>query len=383
MISNWLLPLLATISSAAGIGIVVAVIVLYCRLRGKSSSNNINNIDVETFMRNTGSMVPKRYSYSDIKNMTETFKDKLGQGGYGGVYKGKLLDGQLVAVKVLNESKGNGEEFINEVASISRTSHVNIDALDGYCFEGIRRALVYEFMPNGSLDKFIYDEASSTTNPHLGWETLFNITTGIARGLEYLHRGCNTQILHFDIKPHNILLGQDFYPKIFDYGFAKLCPRKKSFISMLDARGTVGYIAPEMFYRNFGGVSHKFDVYSYGMMVLEMVGGRKNMKVSAYHTSEVYFPRWIYTHFQQDQDVGVLEGLTREEEEIARKMSIVGLWSIQTNLSDQPLMSKVVEMLEGSITSLQIPPKPYLCSSSRLTGSSQTTLENPLVSRES
>ncbi|XP_043705074.1 LEAF RUST 10 DISEASE-RESISTANCE LOCUS RECEPTOR-LIKE PROTEIN KINASE-like 2.4 [Telopea speciosissima] len=358
------------ISSVAGIGIMVTLIVLYCCLSEKSSLNNKNkDIDVESFLRNNGSLVPKRYSYSDIKKITNSFKEKLGQGGYGSVFKGKLLDGRLVAVKILNESKGNGEEFINEVASISRTSHVNIVALLGYCFEGIRRALLYEFMPNGSLDKFIYDKESSTTIPRLGWETLFNIATGIGRGLEYLHRGCNTRILHFDIKPHNILLDQDFCPKIADFGLAKLCPRKDSIISMKDRRGTIGYIAPEVFFRNFGGVSHKSDVYSYGMMVLEMVGGRKNMNLAADHTSEVYFPHWIYRHFQEDQDELGLEWLTtgEEEEEIARKMSLVGLWCIQTDPSNRPSMSKVVEMLEGSITSLQIPPKPYLCSPTRLT----------------
>ncbi|XP_042497726.1 LEAF RUST 10 DISEASE-RESISTANCE LOCUS RECEPTOR-LIKE PROTEIN KINASE-like 2.2 [Macadamia integrifolia] len=371
--------LAVVVSSATGIGILVTVIVLYCCLRGKSSFVNKNkDIDIESILRNNGSFVP-RYSYSDIKKMTNSYKDKLGEGGYGVVFKGKLLDGRLVAVKILNISNGNGEEFINEVASISKTSHVNIVALVGYCFEGIKRALVYEFMPNGPLDKFIYYDSSSTTHPHFGWETLFDIATGIGRGLEYLHRGCNTRILHFDIKPHNILLDQDFCPKISDFGLAKLCPRKESIISMMGMRGTIGYIAPEVFSRNFGGVSHKSDVYSYGMMVLEMVGGRRNVKVPVDHTSEIYFPHWIYRKFQQDQKLEVLEGLvTRVEEEIARKMTLVGLWCIQTNPSNRPSMSKVVEMLEGSISSLQIPPKPYLCSppSSPTDCSTSTTLEN-------
>nr|DAD35414.1 TPA_asm: hypothetical protein HUJ06_006054 [Nelumbo nucifera] len=162
----------------------------------------------ETFIRYINNTLEEKreelYSYSQVKEMTNSFKDKLGQGGFGGVYKGKLLDGRVVAVKVLSETKGNnGEEFINEVASISRTSHVNQ-----------KRALIYEFMPNGSLEKFIYGSKSLIMNPHLGWERLYQIAIGIARGLEYLHRGCNTRILHFDIKPHNILLDQDFCPKI-------------------------------------------------------------------------------------------------------------------------------------------------------------------------
>ncbi|XP_031261812.1 PR5-like receptor kinase [Pistacia vera] len=194
--------------------------------------------------------------------MTNSFRDKLGEGGYGGVYKGKLLDGRNVAVKVLKEAKGNGEEFINEVASISRTSHVNIVALLGFCFEGSKRALVYEFMPNGSLEKFIY-EKSMETNQKLTWENLYQIAVGIAQGLEYLRRGCSTRILHFDIKPHNILLDEEFCPKISDFGLAKICLKKESIISLTGTRGTIGYIVPEVVSRNFGEVSHKSDVYSY------------------------------------------------------------------------------------------------------------------------
>ncbi|KAK4598489.1 hypothetical protein RGQ29_015804 [Quercus rubra] len=160
----------------------------------------------------------------------------------------------------------------------------------GFCFEESKRALIYEFMPNGSLEKFIYKENPLNANRQLGWEALYKIAVGIARGLEYLHRGCNTQILHFDIKPHNILLDENFCPKISDFGLAKICPREESVISMLGVRGTAGYIAPEVFCRNIGGVSHKSDVYSYGMMVLEMVGGRKNIDVSVDRVSEIYFP---------------------------------------------------------------------------------------------
>jgi serine/threonine protein kinase len=219
---------------------------------------------VEAFLRSHGPLGIRRYSYSDIKKMTNSFEDKLGQGGYGGVYKGKLQDGCLVAVKVLIESRGNGEEFVNEVASISRTSHVNIVTLMGFCFEGSKRALIYEFMPNGSLDKFIYKGNLLNANCQLAWETLYKIAVGIAHGLEYLHKGCNTRILHFDIKPHNILLDESFLPKVSDFGLAKICARDESIISLLGARGTAEYIALELFCRNFGAVSHKSDVYSYG-----------------------------------------------------------------------------------------------------------------------
>ncbi|VVA40996.1 PREDICTED: LEAF RUST 10 DISEASE-RESISTANCE [Prunus dulcis] len=181
-------------------------------------------------------MAPKRYSYSDVKKMTHWFKDQIGKAGYGTVYRGKLPDGLLVAVKVLSESKGNGEDFINEVASIGRTSHVNIVTLCGFCYERNKRALIYEFMPNGSLENFIRKQGSEMANSRLEWKKLSEIAVGIARGLEYLHRGCNTRIVHFDIKPQNILLDKYFCPKVADFGLAKLCKTKESIVLMLGTR---------------------------------------------------------------------------------------------------------------------------------------------------
>ncbi|KAK8582838.1 hypothetical protein V6N13_069606 [Hibiscus sabdariffa] len=322
-------------------------------------------------------LAPKRYRYSDIKKIISSFQDKLGKGGYGDVYKGKLLDGRHVAVKILNKSKSNGEDFINEVASISRTSHVNIVTLLGFCIEGRHRALVYEFMPNGSLEKFIFRE--KTDHRRLEWEKLYRIAVGIARGLDYLHRGCNTRILHFDIKPHNILLDDEFCPKISDFGLARSCQGNESFISMTGARGTIGYIAPEVFSRNFGRVSHKSDVYSYGMMILEMVGGRKNINVEVDRTSEIYFPDYIYSRIELDGELG-LEGIENEDElEKARKMIIVSLWCIQTDPSNRPSMSRVVEMLEGTVDSLTIPPKPFLSSSPSRAAAATTNCSSTLV----
>ncbi|XP_050902740.1 LEAF RUST 10 DISEASE-RESISTANCE LOCUS RECEPTOR-LIKE PROTEIN KINASE-like 2.4 isoform X5 [Lathyrus oleraceus] len=300
----------------------------------------------------------------EIKKMTNSFKVKLGQGGFGVVYKGNLFNGCPVAVKILNASKRNGEEFINEVASITRTSHVNVVTLLGFCFEGRKKALVYEFMSNGSLDKFIYNKGSETIE-YLSWDNLHHVAKGIARGLEYLHRGCTTRILHFDIKPHNILLDENFNPKISDFGLAKLCLRKESIISMSDQRGTMGYVAPEVWNRHFGGVSHKSDVYSYGMMLLEMVGGRKNINADTSHTSEIYFPHWVYSRLEFGSDLRPNGVMDTKEDEIARRMTIVGMWCIQTFPNDRPTMSKVVEMLEVSMNSLQIPPKPLLSSPTR------------------
>lgn len=314
---------------------------------------NKNNQHMETLIRH-GTLAPKRYRCSEIKKMTNSFQVKLGQGGYGSVYKGRLPNNRLVAVKILNTSYNNGEEFINEVVSISRTSHVNIVSLLGFCFEGQKKALIYEYMANGSLEKFIYNPGA---HQHLGWRNLYQIAIGIARGLEYLHRGCNTRILHFDIKPHNVLLDEDMCPKISDFGLAKLCSKKESIISMQDARGTIGYMAPEVYFMNSGTVSHKSDVYSYGMMVLEMVGGRKNVDVAAEKTSRIYFPWWVHERLQQGSSLELKEVKNNEENEIAEKMVLVALWCIQPNPNDRPSITEVIEMLEGSIDALEVPPK--------------------------
>ncbi|GJV31146.1 putative glycerophosphodiester phosphodiesterase [Tanacetum coccineum] len=368
-----LIRVILLIGLSAGAATILIIIILCLKKKYGWRKNAEYNVNVEIFLKNQEFLAPKRYSYSQIKKMTNSFEVKIGQGGFGSVYRGELRCGNLVAVKILSELKGNGKDFVNEVASVGRTCHVNIVSLVGFCLEGRRRALVYEFMPNGSLEqkKKLDIDAVSSSNSHLGWEKLHQIAIGIARGLEYLHRGCNTRILHLDIKPHNILLDQDFYPKISDFGLAKLFPEKRSMISMTDMRGTPGYIAPELFSRSFGGVSHKSDVCSYGMMILEMVGGRKNVQVEVDHTSEIYFPHWIYKKIELHEEQLGLHGIVSEvESEMARKMIIVGLWCIQTNSLSRPTMTKVVEMLEGGLELLEMPPKPYMFSPSRSADSS-------------
>ncbi|PWA53290.1 protein kinase-like domain, Concanavalin A-like lectin/glucanase domain protein [Artemisia annua] len=345
-----------------GIGTVIISIVLALCLRFKFIRRHKTEsyINVEAFIKNHEALAPKRYTYSSVRKMTDSFKVKVGEGGYGSVYQGTLPNGNSVAVKLLNELKGNGEDLVNELASISKTSHVNIVSLLGFCFEGRHRALIYEYMSNGSLEKFIYNRSSPLSSSQLEWKKLYEISVGIGRGLEYLHRGCNTQILHFDIKPHNILLDQDFCPKISDFGLAKLCPEKRSVVSMSGMRGTPGYIAPEVFSRNFGGVSHKSDVYSYGMMVLEMVGGRREVVVEDEDMSSMHFPHSIYKQLVSNRNLGLRGILNEEDKERVIKMVLVSFWCIQSDPSSRPSMSKVLEMLEGNLESLEVPPKPFL-----------------------
>ncbi|XP_050385664.1 rust resistance kinase Lr10-like [Argentina anserina] len=325
-----------------------------------------NQLKIERFLGDYRALKPSRYSYADIKRITDQFKDKLGQGAYGTVYKGKLSSECFVAVKVLNNTKGDGEEFVNEVGTMGHIHHVNVVRLVGFCADGFRRALVYDFLPNGSLQDFI--STADNNNAFLGWDKLQDIALGIAKGIEYLHQGCDQRILHFDIKPHNVLLDHNFTPKISDFGLAKLCSKDQSIVSMTTARGTMGYIAPEVFSRNFGNVSYKSDVYSYGMVLLEMVGGRKNMSSTTEDTTEVYYPEWIYNLLEEGEDLRIHVG-EEGDAKIAKRLAIVGLWCIQWHPVDRPSMKGVVQMLEGGET-LTMPPNPFASQGS--TGSANT-----------
>ncbi|XBI24293.1 hypothetical protein VPH35_049409 [Triticum aestivum] len=352
--------ILIAVTSAAGALLFTCIYVLVWRKKGKrlrfllckkTSSNTEKNY--EAMIVSYGSLAPKRYMYSEVMKITSSRSDQLGKGGYGVVFKGRLHDGSLVAVKFLHDCKGNGDEFVNEVMRIGRTSHVNVVSLYGFCLEGSKRALIYEYMPNGSLDKYVYSEHPKEI---LGWERLYGIAIGIARGLEYLHHSCNTRIVHFDIKPQNILLDKYFSPKIADFGLAKLCHTKESKVSMTGTRGTIGFIAPEVHSRTFGVVSTKSDVYSYGMMLLEMVGGRRNVKSIVAKSSEKYFPDWIYDHYAQDDGLKACE-VTSEIEDIARKMTLIGLWCVQILPAYRPTITKVLEMFERSSDDMDMPPK--------------------------
>ncbi|XP_059667214.1 rust resistance kinase Lr10-like [Cornus florida] len=240
---------------------------------------------------------------------------------------------------------------------MGRIHHVNVVQLVGYCAERSKRALVYDFMPNGSLEKCIFPREGETLS--LSYEKMYEVSVGVARGIEYLHRGCDIQNLHFDIKPHNILLAENFTPKVSDFGLAKLYPTNDSIVSLTAARGTMGYMAPELFYKSIGGVSYKADVYSFGMLLLEMEGRRKNLNAFADHSSQIYFPSWVYDQIIEGKDIEIGDA-NEEERKVVETMIIVGLWCIQMKPSDCPSMTKVVEMLEGNGELMQMPPKPFL-----------------------
>ncbi|KDP42825.1 hypothetical protein JCGZ_23767 [Jatropha curcas] len=347
-----------TIGVILGSILLAAAASLLYRLYSSKKRDREYQSKIEKFLDDYKSLKPTRYSYADIKRVTNQFKEELGQGAYGTVFKGKLSDEILVAVKLLNNSTGNGEEFVDEVATIGKIHHVNVVRLIGFCADGFIRALVYEYLPNDSLQKYITSADNSNKN-FLGWKRLQDITLGIAKGIEYLHQGCDQRILHFDIKPHNILLDHDFNPKVSDFGLAKFCAKDQSAVSMTTARGTIGYIAPEVFSRNFGNVSYKSDVYSFGMLVLEMVGGRKNVEATEEGDDEqIYFPEWIYNLLEEGDDLR-FEIEEEGDTKIAKKLAVVGLWCIQWNPVDRPSMKVVVHMLEGEGENLPVPPNPF------------------------
>ena len=219
----------------------------------------------------------------------------------------------------------------------------------------MRRALVYEYMPHGSLDKYIFSVEKS-----FSWDQLNEIALGIARGINYLHQGCDMQILHFDIKPHNILLDSNFVPKVADFGLAKLYPRGDSFVPLSAMRGTVGYIAPEMISRCFGVISSKSDVYSFGMLLLEMAGGRRNADPNMGSSSQAYYPSWVYDRLTREE-AGEISAVANDMHELEKKLCVVGLWCIQMRSRDRPTMSEAIEMLEGGVDGLHVPSRPFFC----------------------
>nr|AMH40476.1 G-type lectin-domain containing receptor kinase 4 [Pohlia nutans] len=298
-----------------------------------------------------------RFSYKELVDATGNFSKQLGGGGFGPVHKGTLGDKSEVAVKTLQKLKQGEQEFRTEVAVIGTVQHINIVRLRGFCAEGDHRALVYEFIPNGSLEKYLFTKSDEKEQVQevLDWKTRMTIALGTARGLAYLHHECRSAIIHCDIKPENILLTADFTPKVSDLGLAKLLGKDVSrVITMI--RGTRGYLAPE--WLTNCTLTSKVDVYSFGMTLLELISGRRTVDLS--QPSEKYFYAvWVYKEMVRGEPLTTLvdERLTKgsvEEDELRRALQ-VGLWCAQDDPDKRPSMRDVVKMLEGT---LDIPDAP-------------------------
>jgi len=295
----------------------------------------------------------RRFSYSELKRATNNFKIELGKGSFGAVYKGALEKGKrLIAVKRLEKLVEEGErEFQAEMRAIGKTRHRNLVRLLGFCAEGSKRLLVYEYMSNGSLGNLIF-VGKNQRRPE--WDERVRIAVEIARGIMYLHEECEAPIIHCDIKPQNILVDEFWTAKISDFGLAKLLMPDQT-RTMTGARGTRGYVAPE--WNKNVPISVKTDVYSYGIMLLEILCCRRNIEVHVPEPEAVSLSTWAYNCFVAGKLNKLFPWEVVDDKTAVENMVKVALWCIQDEAFLRPTMKSVVLMLEG-VTDIAIPPCP-------------------------
>ncbi|KAF8663303.1 hypothetical protein HU200_055915 [Digitaria exilis] len=284
-----------------------------------------------------------RYTFEQLKVATEQFSKLLGKGGFGTVFEGQIGD-QRVAVKKLDLAGQGKKEFLAEVETIGNIHHINLVRLIGFCAEKSHRLLVYEYMPKGSLDQWIYFRDA---NMPLHWHTRCRIIADIAKGLAYLHEECRQRIAHLDIKPQNILLDDNFSAKLSDFGLSKMIDRDKSQV-VTRMRGTPGYLAPEWLTSQ---ITEKVDIYSFGVVVMEIISGRKNLDYSRPHEN-VHLISILQEKARNDRledliDMNVDEMQIHKEEVI--QMMKLAMWCLQIDYNKRPQMSVVVKVLEGTV----------------------------------
>ncbi|CAM0909390.1 unnamed protein product [Alopecurus aequalis] len=287
-----------------------------------------------------------RFSYKELVKATAKFdqSNKIGEGGYGPVYKGTLKDGTAVAVKVLSlQSRQGAKEFLSELLAISDISHENLVKLYGCCVEGSHKILVYNYLENNSLSQTLL--GSRKSGIQFNWRTRVNICIGVAQGLAYLHDGVRPHVVHRDIKASNILLDKDLTPKISDFGLAKLLPSDVSHISTRVA-GTLGYLAPEYAIR--GQVTRKSDVYSFGVLLVEIVSGRCNTDTRLPYEDQILLEKtWAY--YDQGELHEIIDSSLGDDLDVdeACRFLKVGLLCTKNVTKRRPDMSSVLRMLRG------------------------------------
>nr|XP_027060771.1 cysteine-rich receptor-like protein kinase 10 [Coffea arabica] len=298
-----------------------------------------------------------QYSLTEIQIATNNFSvdNKIGEGGFGRVYKGVLGNGQEVAVKRLSRSSGQGaEEFKNEILVVAKLQHRNLVRLLGFCLEGEERILIYEFVPNKSLDYFLFDPENKRS---LNWSRRYNIIGGIAKGLLYLHEDSRLRIVHRDLKASNILLDGNMSPKIADFGMAKICGVDQSEGNTNRIAGTFGYMAPK--YMRRGQFSIKSDVFSFGVVILEMVTGKKNSSFQQSEDSEDLVS-YVWKHWRRGEPLAFLDssiGDSFAENEVIQCIQL-GLLCVEEYVSKRPTVASVVNMLNNSSVTLPTPRRP-------------------------
>ncbi|CAL4951038.1 unnamed protein product [Urochloa decumbens] len=284
-----------------------------------------------------------RFTFEQLQDATSQFRDKLGEGGFGSVFEGQFGE-ERIAVKRLDGAGQGKREFLAEVQTIGNIHHINLVRLIGFCAEKSHRLLVYEYMPKGSLDKWIYYQHDSSTAP-LDWQTRRKIITHIAKGLSYLHEECMKRIAHLDVKPQNILLDENFNAKLSDFGLCKLIDRDKSQV-VTRMRGTPGYLAPEWLTSQ---ITEKADVYSFGVVVMEMISGRKNLDTSQSEES-IHLITLLEEKVKSDELPDLIDKHSTDmqvhKQEVLDMMKLA-MWCLQIDSKRRPQMSEVIKVLEG------------------------------------
>uniref|UniRef100_A0A452XJZ3 non-specific serine/threonine protein kinase n=2 Tax=Aegilops tauschii TaxID=37682 RepID=A0A452XJZ3_AEGTS len=288
--------------------------------------------------------MPTRFPFQKLRECTEGFNKKLGEGGFGSVYEGKLGE-ERVAVKRLEGARQGMKEFLAEVETIGSIEHINLVRLIGFCAEKSQRLLVYEYMPRGSLDRWIHYRHN---NAPLDWCTRCRIILDIAKGMCYLHEGCRRKIAHLDIKPQNILLDENFNAKVADFGLSKLIDRDQSKV-MTMMRGTPGYMAPEWLTSQ---ITEKVDVYSFGVVVMELISGRKNIDNSLPEESSHLIN--LFRGKARDNQLSDLidkhsQDMLSHQEQVIEMMKL-GMWCLLNDGGQRPSMSTVIKVLEGGMS---------------------------------
>ncbi|KAL5774202.1 hypothetical protein ACOSP7_011759 [Xanthoceras sorbifolium] len=325
-----------------GTFVLVVLVVGFCILCLRKKRNTDG--DVEDYLDKLSGM-PTRFSYQELKLATENFQKKLGEGGFGSVFEGTLVSGEKVAAKRLDALGQGKKEFLAEVKTIGSIHHVNLVRLIGFCAENLHRLLVYEFMCNGSLDKWIFNRIPQ--QPALDWQTRKTIILDIAKGLAYLHEDCRQRIVHLDIKPQNILLDINLHAKISDFGLSKVIDKDQSQV-VTAMRGTPGYLAPELF---SSVVTEKADVYSFGIVVMEVVCGRKNLDRSQSEECMHLLP-FFMKKAEEDCLIDLVDKYSEDMQlhaaEVVQMMR-AAVWCLQNDYTRRPSMSTVVKVLEGTM----------------------------------
>ncbi|KAJ9190206.1 hypothetical protein P3X46_001432 [Hevea brasiliensis] len=312
--------------------------------RSKEKEGRGSNADHEEWENSLlqATNLPKSFTYQDLKSATDNFHKELGRGGFGSVFEGSLRDGTKVAVKRLDRSGQGKKEFLAEVKTIGSIHHISLVRLVGFCAEKSHKLLVYEYMSNGSLDKWIFNKNSEST---LEWKIRKKIILNIAKGLAYLHEDCKMRIAHLDIKPQNILLDCKFDAKLSDFGLARLIDRDQSQV-ITQTRGTRGYMAPEWLSRK---ITEKVDVYSFGIVILEIICGRKNLDLSQPEEDDYLLLPIVKQKAEENQLTELVDKCTNMQQfiEEAVEMIRIAILCLHNDPTKRPSMSNVVKILEG------------------------------------